>query len=388
MSLAAAFASPVVSRADAIPELLTPVRVGRYLLRNRIAMAPMTRSRAGAGGVPTPLIALHYAQRASAGLLITEGSPISPQGVGYPNTPGIYTDAQAAGWRGVTDAVHARGGRIFLQLWHVGRVSHPSIQPDGALPVAPSALAPAGASRIRSADGTLVSFETPHALTLDEIPGLVRDFATAARRAIEAGFDGVELHGANGYLLDQFLRDGTNLRTDAYGGPIENRARFLLEVTEATAAAIGGDRVGVRLSPRGPFNDMRDSNPLATFTYAAEALNPFGLAYLHIVEPKSGQDAENPNNGLLPGPRVTPALRERFKGPLILNGGYTRDLAEETIAQRDGDLISFGTPFISNPDLVERFAAGAPLAPPRRPTFYAGGAEGYTDYPIWDGVKE
>jgi N-ethylmaleimide reductase len=389
MSLTASASSAVSdSDADTTADLFTPVRVGRYLLRNRIAMAPMTRSRAGAGAVPTPLIALHYAQRASAGLLITEGSPISPRGVGYPHTPGIYTEAQVAGWRVVTDAVHARGGRIFVQLWHVGRVSHPSLQPDGGLPVSASAIAPAGDSRIRTADGTPAPFVAPRALELEEIPGVVREFAEAARRAIDAGFDGVELHGANGYLIDQFLRDGTNLRTDAYGGPIAHRARFLLEVAEATAAAIGGDRVGVRLSPRGPFNSMRDSDPLATFSYAAEALNPFGLAYLHVVEPKSGQDAENPNNLLLPGPRVTPSLRERFTGTMILNGGYTRELADATIAEGDGDLISFGMPFISNPDLVERFAARAPLAPPRRPTIYTGGAEGYTDYPIWDGVRE
>jgi N-ethylmaleimide reductase len=274
-----------------------------------------------------------------------------------------------------------------VQLWHVGRVSHPSMQPDGGLPVAPSAIAPAG--QVRTTDGTVIPFVTPRALELAEIPGLIRDYANAARRAIDAGFDGVELHGANGYLIDQFLRDGTNTRTDAYGGPASHRARFLVEVTEAVAAAIGADRVGVRLSPRGPFNDMKDSNPTETFGYAAEALNAFGLAYLHVVEPKSDQDAENPNDLLLPGPRVTPVIRERFTGPLILNGGYTSRLAEGTIAEGEGEMISFGKPFISNPDLVERFAADAPLAAPtHHATFYGGGAEGYTDYPIWDGSRE
>lgn len=365
--------------------LFTPVLVGRTQLRNRIAMAPMTRSRALPDGQPSPLHAPYYAQRASAGLLITEGTWISPQGKGYARTPGIHTDAHAAGWRTVTEAVHARGGHIFLQLWHVGRVSHPSIQPDHARPVAPSAIAPAG--WVHTADGSRATFVTPQPLTQPEIQDIVRDYAAAARRAIAAGFDGVELHGANGYLIDQFLRSGSNTRTDAYGGPVAFRTRFLREVVEAVTAAIDADRVGVRLSPRGPFNDMRDADPLETFGHAAELLNSHGLAYLHIVEPKSGRDAENPAAQLQPGPRVTTEIRARFRGTLMLNGGYTRDEAEETVEAGEGDLVSFGKPFISNPDLVDRFAADAPLQPVDSSTLYTAGAEGYTDYAAWDGAR-
>lgn len=346
--------------------LLSPVEIGPYRLRNRMVMAPMTRNRAVEGEVPSELAATYYAQRASAGLLITEASQVSLEGVGYPNTPGIHTDAQVEGWKRVTEAVHERGGRIFLQLWHVGRISHPLLQPGGALPVAPSAIAPAGT--IRMASGP-VPYVVPRALEIDEIPGVVAQFEDGARRALEAGFDGVEIHGANGYLIDQFLRDGTNHRTDAYGGPVENRARFLLEVTEAVVGVWGGDRVGVRLSPLSAFNDMSDSDPVTTFGYAAGALNRFGLAYLHVIEPVGTADG------------VAPLLRERFQGPFMVNGGYGLETGNAALASGAADLVSFGVLFLSNPDLPERFAEGAPLNQPDRKTFYGGGARGYVDYP-------
>lgn len=350
--------------------LLTPVHAGPYTLANRAVMAPMTRNRAGEGNTPTEQTALYYAQRAGAGLIVTEGSQVSPQGVGYPNTPGIHTDAQVEGWRRVTAAVHARGGRIFLQLWHVGRISHPSVLPPGSLPVAPSAIQPAGS--VYTPQG-MQPFVTPRALETDEVAGVVQEFAEGARRAWDAGFDGVELHAANGYLIDQFLRSGTNHRTDRYGGPAENRARFLLEVTEAVAGVWGGDRVGVRLSPLNPFNDMHDDAPAETFGYAAAALGAFGLAYLHVVEPVSPAHPE--------GERITPALRAAFRGNLIANGGYTVDAAEAVLERGEADLVSFGVPFLANPDLTERFAAGAPLNDPDPASFYGGAEQGYTDYP-------
>ena len=359
--------------------LFSPVRVGSVDLRNRLVMAPMTRSRAGAGNAVTPLTATYYAQRATAGLIVTEGSQVSPQGVGYPNTPGIYTDAQVAAWREVTDAVHAEGGRIFLQLWHVGRVSHPSVQEGGLLPVGPSAIAPAG--QVHTASGPQ-PFVAPRALDLGEIPGVVEQFAEGARRARAAGFDGVEVHAANGYLIDQFLRSGSNARTDAYGGSIENRARFLLEVVEAVVAAWEPGRVGVRFSPTSRFNSMHDDSPVETFGHAAAALDPLGLAYLHVIEPVAGR-------GVVPGaPAVAPELRRRFRGPLILNGGYDAASAEAAVAGGAADLIAFGVPFIANPDLVERLATGAPLAAPDASTFYGGGARGYTDYPTRSGAVE
>jgi len=354
----------------ATPDLFTPVQVGTLTLPNRVVMAPMTRNRAGTGNVPGALAVEYYTQRASAGLIITEATQVSPQGVGYPGTPGIHSAAQVAGWRVVTDAVHAAGGRIFLQLWHVGRISHPSLQPDGALPVAPSAIKPKGDAFTASGPQPFV---TPRALATEEIPGVVAQFETGARLAKEAGFDGVELHGANGYLIDQFLRDGSNRRTDRYGGSLANRARFLLEVTEAVAGVWGADRVGVRLSPRGDFNDMSDSDPRATFGHAALALAPFGLAYLHIVEPVGSLPA-----GTAP---LAPRLKEAFGGPLMINGGYTRALAETALAEGQADLVSFGAPFLANPDLPLRLANEAPLNPPDPATFYGGDARGYTDYP-------
>jgi N-ethylmaleimide reductase len=320
----------------------------------------------------TPLTVTYYEQRASAGLIVTEGTQVSEQGIGYPSTPGIHTEAQTAAWRRVTDAVHAKDGRIFAQLWHVGRISHPSLQAGGARPVAPSAIAPAG--QIYTASG-LQPFAAPRTLESEEIPGVVEQFAEGARRALEAGFDGVELHGANGYLIDQFLRDGSNQRTDAYGGPVENRVRFLAEVTEAVVKVWGADRVGVRLSPTGAFNDMRDSDPEATFGAAAAALDRFGLAYLHLAMVPGALDVASANHSMLK------VLREKFHGPLIVNGGYNLETGNAVLAAGLADLISFGVPFLANPDLAERFAEGAPLNTPDQSTFYSGGERGYIDYP-------
>ncbi|WP_208116428.1 alkene reductase [Paraburkholderia sp. BL10I2N1] len=351
--------------ANSLDQLLSPVQVGAYKLRNRMVMAPLTRSRAGTGDAPTPLIAQYYQQRASAGLIITEASQISPQGKGYPRTPGIHSAAQIAGWRQVTDAVHAEGGRIFLQIWHVGRLSHPSVQPNEALPVAPSALRAEG--EIFTAEG-LMSLVTPRALELEEIAGVVADFRKAAENAKLAGFDGVEIHAANGYLIDQFLRDGTNVRTDAYGGSIQNCARFLKEVVEAVVPVFGADRVGVRLSPIFNGFSMSDSDPAATFGYAAELLGQYGLAYLHVMQLGEGEFDFK-------------ALRQRFNGTYIANGGYDAARAESAIDAGDTDLVSFGTLFLANPDLVNRFRAGSPLNEADRTTFYQGEERGFTDYP-------
>jgi N-ethylmaleimide reductase len=353
------------------PTLLSPVQMGPYTLRNRMVMAPMTRNRAGEGNVPTPVVVTYYRQRASAGLIVTEGTQISPQGVGYPGTPGIHSPEQVAGWRQVTDAVHAEGGRIFLQLWHVGRISDPSLQPGGALPVAPSAIAAQGL--FRTPTGTQ-PFTVPRALELDEIPGVVGQFAEGARLALDSGFDGVEIHGANGYLVDQFLRDGSNHRTDAYGGSVEQRARFLFEVTEAVVRVWGADRVGVRLSPLSDFNGMADSDPLATFGHAAAGLSRFGLGYLHVVAPGSADPASE-------AAAMVRHLRERFDGRLMVNGSYDRETGDAVLAAGLADLVSFGSLFLANPDLPERFAEGLPLNPPDRATFYGGGERGYTDYP-------
>ena len=352
------------------PTLFSPVQVGPYTLRNRIVMAPMTRNRAGEGNVPTDLMALYYKQRSSAGLIVTEATQVCQEGQGYISTPGIHTDAQTAGWRRVTESVHGSGGRIFLQLWHVGRISHTLFQPNGGAPVAPSAIAAEGSTFTPEGPKP---FSTPRALELAEIPGVVSKYAEGARRALEAGFDGVEIHGANGYLVDQFLRDGSNHRTDAYGGPVENRARFLLEVTEAVTQVWGADRVGVRLSPTGAFNSMSDSDPEKTFGYAARELDRFGLAYLHVVEPVGTTS-------------VAPLLHAAFRGPFILNGGYDRETGNAALARGEADLISFGSLYLANPDLPERFAEGAALNPPDRATFYGGDHRGYTDYPTRDAV--
>lgn len=353
--------------------VLSPVKLGPYELPNRLAMAPLTRCRASSDGIPNALMADYYRQRASAGLIISEATPVSPQGKGYPFTPGIYNDAQIQGWQAITSAVHEKGGRIFLQLWHVGRISHPSLQPEGALPVAPSALKPAGQA---STEQGPQDFVTPRALELAEIPGIVEQFRHGADCALKAGFDGVEIHGANGYLLDQFLRDGTNRRTDAYGGSIANRARLLFEVIEAVTSVWDSDKVGLRLSPLQPFNDIRDSDPKATFSYVVEQLNRFNLAYLHITEMgKEAPGAAGPAFNL-------EELRALYSGTYMLNAGYTAETATAAIAEGRADLIAFGKLFIANPDLPARFAKNAPLNEPDFDTFYQGGAHGYTDYPF------
>ena len=354
-------------------DLFTPLALGPLTLPNRLAMAPLTRNRSTLEGVPQPLNVEYYRQRASAGLLITEATCIAPEGIGYPLTPGIWSDAQVAGWQAVTTAVHEEGGRIYCQLWHVGRISHPSLQPDGKLPVAPSAIAPAGeAVTYQGAQ----PFVTPRALETAELPGIVAQYRHAAAQARAAGFDGIEVHAANGYLLDEFLRDGSNRRTDAYGGGVDNRARLLLEVLEAVCPVWGADRVGVRLSPVQPFNDMRDSDPRGTFSRVVELLNRFGLAYLHLTE--MGKDAPG-----AAGPFFDPLeLRAIWKGVLMTNAGYDRDSANALLAAGRADLVAFGVPFIANPDLPARYKAGAPLNAADPATFYGGGAQGYTDYPF------
>lgn len=355
--------------------LFSPVKVGALLLPHRIAMSPLTRSRAGAGLAPTEMNATYYAQRATAALIITEATHFSEQGIGYPHTPGIQTPEQIAGWRLVTDAVHARGGRIFLQLWHVGRISHPSMQRGGELPVGPSAIAAEG--ELFTYTG-MHKFIAPRALETAELPGIVEGYRQGALNAKEAGFDGVEIHGANGYLLDQFLEDNTNQRTDEYGGTVENRARLLLEVVEAVADVWGADRVGLRLSPGGTFNSMNDSDPARTFGYVARELNRFGLAYLHIIEPEGGI--------LVKGEQTSPTkyLRTIFEGKIITAAGYDQEKAERVLEAGDADLVAFGKLFIANPDLPERFRTNAPLNPPDTKTFYGGDARGYIDYPALD----
>lgn len=349
-----------------LADLLSPVRLGDLDLPNRMVMAPMTRSRAADGDVPSALAVEYYRQRASAGLIITEGSQISAQGKGNPLTPGIFTDAQVEGWRNVTEAVHGQGGHIFLQLWHVGRVSHSVVQVGGTLPVAPSAIPATG--KIFTAEGSK-EFETPRALDLEEIPGVVADYRHAAENAKRAGFDGVEIHGANAYLIDQFLRDGTNQRTDAYGGSVENRARFLKEVVEAVIPVFGADRTGVRLSPIFSNYGMNDSDPAAAFGYAAEMLSRYGLAYLHVMQ------------GGGEGSFDFTRLKRQFGGTYIANSGYDAARAEAAIKAGDADLVSFGVPFLANPDLVERFRTGAALNQPDFTSLYEGEERGYTDYP-------
>jgi N-ethylmaleimide reductase len=358
-----------------VPDLFEPIRVGPMQLPNRIVMAPLTRSRAGAGNVPTQLHALYYAQRASAGLIIAEATQIAPEGQGYISTPGIHSAEQVQGWRCVTKAVHVAGGRMVLQLWHVGRISHPSFQPGGAAPVAPSAIKPDVQSF--TAEG-FQPIPTPRALETAELPGIVAQYAQGARNAVAAGFDGVEIHAANGYLIDQFLRDKTNKRTDRYGGSIENRTRFLLDVVEAVTGAVGAERTGVRISPQNLSNDIADSDPQALFNYVAKQLSGRGLAYLHIIEGDTG------------GKPVPPfdyrKLKELFGGPVIANNGFDKLRASQALAEGRADLIAFGRPFISNPDLVIRLFLDAPLTPPHQETFYGGGEQGYTDYPILRGA--
>lgn len=335
-------------------------------------MAPLTRCRSVQDNIPNELMAAYYAQRASAGLIISEATQISPLGIGYPCTPGIHNDAQVEGWKKVTKAVHDKGGKIFLQLWHVGRISHSSFHP-GELPVAPSAIKPAG--EVYTFEG-MKEYETPKALSVEEIQAIVKEYVKGAKNAIEAGFDGVEIHGANGYLLDQFLRDGTNKRDDEYGGNIENRSRFLFAVIKAVTAEIGAERTGLRLSPSGTFNDMTDSDPQKHFTYVCEKLNAFDLAYLHIVDALEGDIRHGANVVELS------VLRDAYKGVLITCGGYDKDRGNAVIKDELADAVAFGVLFIANPDLPERFQAGAALNEADVNTFYTQDEKGYTDYPL------
>ena len=361
------------------PSLFDPITVGDLRLANRIVMAPLTRNRAGPGLVPGPLAAEYYAQRASAGLIIAEATQVSAQAQGYSDTPGCYTDAQVAGWRIVTDAVHAKGGLIFLQLWHCGRISH-TVFHNGEPPVGPSSLR-ANAKTFVAGEG-FVDVSPPRSLHLDELTGIVADFRHAARCAVIAGFDGVEVHGAHGYLLDAFLRDGTNKRTDAYGGTLANRDRLLVEVAAAISTEIGAGRTGVRLSPVSTAGDSSDGDPQGLFEHVVTALDALGLAYIHVVEGETGGARDNL-------PFDFAALRKRFHGIWIANNGYDRAMAIDEIASGRADLVAFGRPFIANPDLVERLRADDPLNPlMSRETLYGGGAHGYTDYPTLAEAKE
>ncbi|MAQ85599.1 MAG: alkene reductase [Maritimibacter sp.] len=356
--------------------LFEPFDAGDLHLKNRVVMAPLTRNRADNDtGEVNDLHVEYYRQRAGAGLIITEATQISPEGKGYISTPGIHTEAQAKAWKKVTDAVHAEGGKIVVQLWHVGRISHTSLQPNGQKPVAPSAIA--ADVKTFTANGFEDTSE-PRALALEELPRVIDDFRHAAHMAMQAGFDGVEIHGANGYLLDQFLKTGANTRDDAFGGSAENRARLLLDVVEAVTHAIGGGKTGLRLSPFSPANGIDDADPMETFEYLIPKLNPFGLAYLHMVEGATGGSRE-----LDEGQSIA-KLRQLFDGAYMGNNGYDRDLAKQAVDSGAADLVAFGRPFISNPDLVKRLETGAPLNDGDRDTYYGGGAKGFTDYPTLD----
>lgn len=352
-------------------DLFSAGQLGSIAIKNRIVMAPLTRNRAGEGGVPQAINVEYYTQRATAGLIVTEATPISVMAHGYPGLPGIYTDKQVDGWKKVTRSVHEQGGKIVIQLWHVGRISHPSLLPDNALPVAPSAIKPAG--QAFTAQG-MQDYVTPRALTLDEIPALINDYVHAAKCAMEAGFDGIEIHAANGYLLDQFLRDGSNKRTDQYGGSFENRARLLMEVMQAVTEVVDSKLTGIRLSPVNPFNDMKDSDPQHLFEYVVEELNQFNLAYLHTVEGGIHGGGEHDAFDF-------ETYRNKFKGAYIANLGYDKERGSAAILRGHADAIAYGVPYIANPDLVARFALDAKLNEANPDTFYGGGAEGYTDYP-------
>jgi N-ethylmaleimide reductase len=367
------------------PHLFSPLKVGPYQLRHRLMMAPLTRMRAERPSLaPRPLNAEYYTQRTTpGGLLIAEASPVMATGFGNPGVPGIYSEAQIKGWRAVVDTVHANGGFIFLQLWHVGRVSHSSYQPGGALPVAPSAVAISADYKTMTAEGKVAAYETPRALETNEVAGVVEAFRQAARNAMAAGFDGVEVHGANGYLIEQFLQSRSNQRTDQYGGSIENRVRFLMEVTEAVVEVWGANRVGIRLSPYGVANDSGESEPMPLYTHAIQSLNALGLAYLHFIEPRSsGAGRAEVNHQNVPSAMVL--FRPVWKGVLVSAGGFTGESAEAAIADGHADAIAFGRIFISNPDLPRRLQHGYPLTPYNRATFYAGEEKGYTDYPAYD----
>ncbi len=362
------------------PSLFSPLKLGPYELSHRVVMAPLTRMRAGqTDHAPHALNVEYYAQRATeGGLIIAEASPVMQTGRGNPRTPGIYSSEQIAGWREITDAVHAKGGLIFLQLWHVGRASHSSFQPGGALPVAPSAAAIPG--NVVTADGTQAPYETPRALETHEIAGIVQSFRDGARNALEAGFDGVEIHGANGYLIEQFLQSKINRRTDEYGGSIENRARLLAEVTDAVIGVWGANRVAVRLSPYGVANDTGESDPMPLYSHVVRMLSPLGLAYLHFIEPRSsgaGRAEVNHQNV----PSAMELFRPLWPSVLITAGGFTREAAEDAVASGNADAIAFGRHFISNPDLPLRLKSKSPLTPYNRATFYGGAEAGYTDYP-------
>ncbi len=352
-------------------DLFSPINIGNCTLDNRIVMAPLTRCRSVEDHIPNDLMATYYEQRTSAGLIISEATQISPMGIGYPCTPGIYTPEQIEGWKKVTERVHKHGGKMFLQLWHVGRISHSSFL-EGRVPVSASAIKASG--QVYTFEG-MKEYETPHALEIPEIQAIVKEYAQAAKSAIEAGFDGVEIHSANGYLLDQFLRDGTNRREDEYGGSIENRSRFLFEVIKAVISQVGADKTGLRLSPSGTFNDMSDSDPQEHFRYVCEKLNAFDLAYLHIVDALEGDISH--------GAKVVPlsVIRDAYQGVLIVCGGYDKEKGNRVIQERLADAVAYGTLYIANPDLPERFKTSASLNEADVNTFYTQDAKGYTDYP-------
>lgn len=371
--------------------LFDSLTLGELNIPNRIIMAPLTRMRSHQpGNIPTALNATYYQQRASAGLIISEATQIIPEGQGYPATPGIHSPEQINGWSLVTQAVHERGGRIFLQLWHVGRISHSSFQPDGQAPWAPSSITPQGNTLTSS--GKQVPFETPRSLSATQIAHLLNQYELAAQHAQQAGFDGVEIHGANGYLLDQFLQDGSNQRVDIYGGSVENRARLLFQVIERCVKIWGKGRVGVRLSPYGTFNDMKDSDPVNLFRYVVEGICNVGLAYIHLIEPRSTSaggsdktDESAPSTAVLFGPIIQAGS---LGTKLISAGGYNRAEALLAIAEHKTDAVAFGRFYISNPDLVERLRENHPLTPYERATFYGGGEKGYTDYPVFSLQKD
>jgi N-ethylmaleimide reductase len=371
------------------PSLFSPLKVGPYHLEHRLVMAPLTRMRAAKPSLaPRLLNAEYYAQRATpGGLIVAEASPVVATGFGSPGVPGIYSEQQVQGWREVVDAVHDKGGVILLQLWHVGRVSHSSFQPGGVLPVAPSAVPISETLKTMTADGKVSTYETPRALETDEIPGIVDSFRQAARNALVAGFDGVEIHGANGYLLEQFLQSRTNLRTDRYGGSIESRARLLTEITQAVIEVWGANRVGVRLSPYGIANDSGEADPMPLYSHVIRSLNPLGLAYLHFIEPRSsGAGRAEVNHQNVPSAMVL--FRPIWNGVLISAGGFTGEAANAAIAAGHADAIAFGRIFISNPDLPRRLRHGYPLTPYNRATFYGGEEAGYTDYPAHDELAQ
>jgi N-ethylmaleimide reductase len=373
-----------------MPKLYEPIQIGALSLKNRVVMAPLTRNRSPRA-VPNDLNVEYYRQRAGAGLIVTEATPVSHQGQGYADVPGLYLKESLDGWKKVTEAVHQAGGKIVVQMWHVGRISHTSLQPGGGKPVAPSAITAKSKTFIfdENGNGQFVPTSEPRALELSEIPGIVEDYRKAARAAIDAGFDGVEVHAANGYLIDQFLRNGSNQRTDEYGGSIENRTRFLREVMDAVTAEIGAERTGIRISPVTPANDAADSDPQPLFTRVVEILAAYNLAYIHVIEGATGGDRAYSQGEK---PFDWAALREAYrktggKAAWMANNGYDKASAEEAVENGKADLIAFGRPFIANPDLVDRLKKNAPLAEGDKNTFYGGGATGYTDYPVLENAE-